>query len=226
MINLPTSVTSFLVHSNFKTSARTFQLRRNFSTSAKFSNFKSSFPTSLGSFQLQSVFTNLSETFQLEWPGLVANQSVRLTNRVVVWLNATNKSKLKDVFATREQYFKMEYVQLEKAVGKDEKLESPKLESFTEVGKSQAKFGMNWLKLERTERSWKASFEVGKFRWTWKSYPSPYLEVILTLIWNLWWTFQVHSNFPTTKEAFQLHSVLSYFAWLFLISAKHSNFRV
>jgi len=33
----------------------------------------------------------------------------------------------------------LEYVQLEKAVGKDEKLESPKLESFTEVGKSQAK---------------------------------------------------------------------------------------
>ena len=66
MIKFPTSVTSFLVHSNFKTSARTFQLRRNFSTSAKFSNFKSSFPTSLGSFQLQSVFTNLSETFQLQ----------------------------------------------------------------------------------------------------------------------------------------------------------------
>ena len=49
----------------------------------------------------------------------------------------------------------LEYVQLEKAVGKDEKLESPKLESFTEVGKSQAK-------LEITEQSWKEPIEVGK----------------------------------------------------------------
>ena len=47
------------------------------------------------------------------------------------------------------------------AVGKNEKLEnlklkSLKLESFAEVGKSQAK-------LERTERSWKEPIEVGKF---------------------------------------------------------------
>ena len=41
---------------------------------------------------------------------------------------------------------------LEKAVGKNEKLESS-----TEVGKSQAK-------LERTERSWKEPIEVGKNR--------------------------------------------------------------
>ena len=36
------------------------------------------------------------------------------------------------------------------------KLESPKLESFAEVGKSQTK-------LERTERSWNEPMEVGKF---------------------------------------------------------------
>ena len=39
---------------------------------------------------------------------------------------------------------------MKRAVGKNEKLES-----FAEVGKSQAK-------LERTERSWKESSEVGK----------------------------------------------------------------
>ena len=49
-----------------------------------------------------------------------------------------------------------------RVVGKNEKLESfklesPKLESFAEVGKIQAK-------LERTDRSRKTSFEVGKFR--------------------------------------------------------------
>ena len=37
---------------------------------------------------------------------------------------------------------------MERAVGKNEMLESLKLESFAEVGKSQAN-------LERTERSWK-----------------------------------------------------------------------
>ena len=46
-------------------------------------------------------------------------------------------------------------------IGKKEKLErfkleSLKLDSFTEVGKSQAK-------LERTERSWKEPNEVGMF---------------------------------------------------------------
>ena len=50
---------------------------------------------------------------------------------------------------------------MERAVGKNEKLEnfklqSLKLESFAEVGKSLAK-------LERTDRSWKVSFGVGKF---------------------------------------------------------------
>ena len=50
---------------------------------------------------------------------------------------------------------------MERAFGKKEKLESfklesLKLESFDEVRKSQAK-------LERTERSWKEPFEVGKF---------------------------------------------------------------
>ena len=63
MMNFPTSVTTFQVHSNFPTSARTFQLRRNFPTSAKLSNFKRSFPTSLGSFQLQSVLSNFAWLF-------------------------------------------------------------------------------------------------------------------------------------------------------------------
>ena len=63
MMNFPTSVTTFQVHSNFPTSARTFQLRRNFPTSAKLSNFKRSFPTSLGSFQLQSVLSNFACLF-------------------------------------------------------------------------------------------------------------------------------------------------------------------
>ena len=49
---------------------------------------------------------------------------------------------------------------MERVVGKNEKLEgfkleSPKLERFTEVEKSQAK-------LERTEQSWKEPSEVGK----------------------------------------------------------------
>ena len=63
MMNFPTSVTTFQVHSNFPTSARTFQPRRNFPTSAKLSNFKRSFPTSLGSFQLQSVLSNFACLF-------------------------------------------------------------------------------------------------------------------------------------------------------------------
>jgi len=50
-------------------------------------------------------------------------------------------------------------MKLERAVGKNEKLEnfkeSLKLESFAEVGKNRAK-------LERTERSWKEPSEVGK----------------------------------------------------------------
>ena len=53
---------------------------------------------------------------------------------------------------------------MERAVGKNEKLESFKLESLmwetakAETGKSQAK-------LETTERSWKELSEVGKFLW-------------------------------------------------------------
>ena len=45
---------------------------------------------------------------------------------------------------------------MERAVGKNEMLESLKLESFAEVGKSQAK-------LERTDWSWKEPIEVWKF---------------------------------------------------------------
>ena len=48
-------------------------------------------------------------------------------------------------------------MKLEKAVGKNEKLESLELESFAEVGKSLTK-------LERTQRSWKEPSEVGKNR--------------------------------------------------------------
>ena len=40
--------------------------------------------------------------------------------------------------------------------------------------KEPSEVGKNRLKLERTERSWKASFEVRKFRWSWKV--SPKLE--------------------------------------------------
>ena len=50
MMNFPTSVTTFQVHSNFP-------------TSAKLSNFKRSFPTSLGSFQLCSVLSNFAWLF-------------------------------------------------------------------------------------------------------------------------------------------------------------------
>ena len=34
----------------------------------------------------------------------------------------------------------------------------------SEVGKNRLKLAKNRAKLERTERSWKASFEVGKYR--------------------------------------------------------------
>ena len=54
-------------------------------------------------------------------------------------------------------------------VGKNEKLEKFKLESFrlswkepSEVGKTN-KVGKNPAKLKRTERSWKGPSEVGKF---------------------------------------------------------------
>ena len=58
---------------------------------------------------------------------------------------------------------------MEKAVGKNEKLESFKLESLKlerdkRNWKEPIEVGKNRGKLERTERSWKASFEVGKFR--------------------------------------------------------------
>ena len=76
-------------------------------------------------------------------------------------------------------------------------LESPKLESFAEVGKSQAK-------MERTERSWKEPNEVSNFS---PSFPTSAL------------TFQIQSVLSN-------RSVLSNFAWLFPTSAKLSNFRL
>ena len=48
---------------NFPTSVATFQLHSNFPTVAKLSNFKRNFPTSLGSFQLQSVLSNFAWLF-------------------------------------------------------------------------------------------------------------------------------------------------------------------
>ena len=58
---------------------------------------------------------------------------------------------------------------MERAVGKNEnlesfKLESPKLESFAEVGKSQAKLERTDRSRERTQRSWKEPGEVGENR--------------------------------------------------------------
>ena len=66
---------------------------------------------------------------------------------------------------------------MERAVGKNEKLEKFKLESFrlswkepSEVGKNEqswkepSKVEKNRAKLERAERSWKVVFLVGKFR--------------------------------------------------------------
>ena len=67
-----------------------------------------------------------------------------------------------------ERYVSKGYVQLERAVGKNEKLESPKLDSFAEVGKSLAKLesfgevGKNRVELERTKRIWKEPSEVEK----------------------------------------------------------------
>ena len=68
--------------------------------------------------------------------------------------------------------------------------------------------------------------EFGKFEWIWKV--DQILEITLTLIWNLRWIFQLQSqlskfiqtflpqrNYPTSKEAFQLRSVLSNFNWFF-----------
>ena len=66
MMNLPTSVTTFQVHSNFPTAAKlsnfsnfseTFQLQK------KLSNFARFFPTSIGSFQLQSILSNFAWLF-------------------------------------------------------------------------------------------------------------------------------------------------------------------
>ena len=50
---------------------------------------------------------------------------------------------------------------MERVSGKNDKLESLKLESFGEVGKNQAK-------LEKAKRSWKVSSEIVKFRCSWK----------------------------------------------------------
>merc|ERR1711911_487992 len=69
-------------------------------------------------------------------------------------------------------------MQLERAVGKNEKLESFKLES---------------LKLERTDRSWKVSFEVGKFGCTF-NFPTSKV------------TLQLQLYFSTSARTFQLQS--------------------
>ena len=72
------------------------------------------------------------------------------------------------VFSTESSFFNLRfiflkgYVQLERAVGKNEKLESFKLESLKL--ESLAEVGKNRAKLERTQRSWKEPSEVGKNR--------------------------------------------------------------
>ena len=61
----------------------------------------------------------------------------------------------------------MGYVLLERAVGKNEKLESYKLETERNW-KEPSEIGNNQAKLERTDRSWKVNFEVGIIRCSWK----------------------------------------------------------
>ena len=82
-MNLPTSVTTFQVHSNFPTAAKlsnfsnfseTFQLQK------KLSNFARFFPTSIGSFQLRLALSNFGETFQLQTFQLKTFQLLVLSN--------------------------------------------------------------------------------------------------------------------------------------------------
>ena len=113
---------------------------------------------------------------------------------------------------------------MERAVGKNEKLESFKLESLKlkrakRSWKEPSEVGKNRLKLERTERSWKASFEVRKFRWSWKV--SPRLESS-GWCWKVWmkmescdWSWKVHHKFQIrVRETYKLGT----------ISAKPLNF--
>ena len=99
---------------------------------------------------------------------------------------------------------------LERAVGKNEKsesfkLESLKLESFFLSCKEPSEVGNNPAKLERTNRSWKVSFEVEKYRWSWKvslklislAYES-FAEVGFAEVGNF------SSNFPTSPLTLQL----------------------
>ena len=53
---------------------------------------------------------------------------------------------------------------MERAVGKNEKLESLKLERAKRSLKEPSKVGKNRAKLERTDRSWKEQSEVRKNR--------------------------------------------------------------
>ena len=78
--------------------------------------------------------------------------------------------------------------------------------------KEPSEVGKNRLKLERTERSWKASFEVRKFRWSWKV--SPRLESS-GWSWKVWmnlescdWCWEVHHKFQIrVRETYKLGTV-------------------
>ena len=84
--------------------------------------------------------------------------------------------------------------------------------------KEPSKVGKNLAKLERTHRSWKASFEVEKFCCSWKVWIN--LE-ICDWSWKVTLqirvrvtsvtTFQYHSNFPTSARTSQLQKKLSNF---------------
>ena len=58
---------------------------------------------------------------------------------------------------------------MEKAVEKNEKLKSFRLESFCLSWKEPSEIRKNRAKLERTERSWRVSSEVGKFRFNYST---------------------------------------------------------
>ena len=101
------------------------------------------------------------------------------------------------------------YVQLERAVGKNEKLESFKLESLKL--ESLAVVGKTQQKLSNFIESFQVQFKLSIFI---THFPT---SVVLSNFARF---------FPTSIGSFQLRQVLSNFAWLFPTSAKLSNFRL
>ena len=118
-----------------------------------------------------------------------------------------------------------------RVVWKNEKLESFKLESFAEVGKSQAKLkepskvGKNRAKLERTDfQTFQLQPELSNCSETFqlqRNFPTKNKTFQLRSVLSNFARF-----FPTSIGSFQLRSVLSNFAWLFPTSAKLFNFRL